>query len=118
MLLYERANFLQQFVVEKLTFLHQGIDATFEPFALVVSQFLGGDHHDSNRSRRFVRFESLEYSKAIHFGHHQVEDHQVGRFLFRQLDGFRPVAGLEDRVFYLEKLVFGQKQTGSEKIIG
>src|SRR5512143_1281031 len=75
-LLDQRFDFLQELVVEEVTFLHQGLNLAAKPFLLVRRQLLRGRNNDRDVRRLLVGLQLVHHCKAVHLGHHQVEDDQ------------------------------------------
>jgi hypothetical protein len=93
----ERFNFFEKFVVEKIAFLHQGLDLRAEPFLFFGRQLLGGGHDDRDLGGLRVGFQGIHHREPVHFRHHQIQDDQVGQFAPNKADAFLSVGGLQDR---------------------
>jgi hypothetical protein len=69
------------------------VGAGVQPFDLVFGRVERGLHDDRNERQRRIGLHTLRHFDAVHLGHHDVEQHEVGRRFFDLFQRFRSVAG-------------------------
>ena len=67
------------------------VAAAFEPGDDIARVGLGGDQNDRNKRQRSIGFEAFDGLDAVEFGHHDIEQHEVGQHLQDPLQSLDPV---------------------------
>lgn len=88
------------------------VGAEFEACDAVVDLAFGGEHEDGDAVSAGVGAEFAEDAEAVHAWEHEVEDDEVGDFVFGDLDGGDAVVCCED----LELLAFEVKDHQFENV--
>ncbi len=79
-----------------------GADA--EPLEFALFGRAGGDENNRNGPRVFLRLEALADLDAVHVGHHDIEQNEVGLFALDEVDGLKASIGGDDAQAFALKL--------------
>ena len=80
--------------------------AHLDPFDDAFQVAIGGNDNDGDRPRCWVSFGFFEHAEAIHDGHHDIEQNQIGFFALDSLQSFLSICSGEEFVFGSVEFLF------------
>src|SRR5690606_4732825 len=66
------------FLVDERPLLQQHVDLPAQTRPFLGRQLFGCDHYNRDAAHFRVRFHGVDNAEAIHAGHHQIGNHQIG----------------------------------------